>query len=126
MHMRLPRRVGGRNKATVMRYWAAQIVLIASEKLASVSTHPCPTVTMFLSSGCISLLLYGLKVSLAAAAVPPISMSDLSLAAAPFQLPDNSTISSNLDGTQQQQELQQLFNSNQTSATYVELPEASP
>ena len=81
---------------------------------------------MFLSSGCISLLLYGLKVSLAAAAVSPISRSDVSLATAPFQLPDNSTLSSNLNVTQQQQESPQLLYSNYSLVTYVEIPEASP
>ena len=81
---------------------------------------------MFLSSGCISLLFYGLKASLAAAAVPPISMSDISFAATPFQLPDNSTLSSNLNITQQQQESPQLLYSNDTLATYIGIPKASP
>ena len=81
---------------------------------------------MFLSSGCISLLFYGLKASLAAAAVPPISMSDISLAATPFQLPDNSTLSSNLNITQQQQDSPQLLYSNDTLATYIGIPKASP
>ena len=124
--MRLPRRVGDRNRGTVVRYWLAQITLIRSEKLAPGSTHPRPPMTMFHSSGCISLLLYGLKTSLATAALPPISMSDVSLAAAPLPLPDNTTLSSDLNVTQQQQELLQTFNSNQTSATYVESPDASP
>ena len=82
---------------------------------------------MFLSSACIPLLFYALKARLAAAAVPPFSMSDVSLAAAPFQLPDNSTLSSNLNVTQQQQqESPQLLSSNYTLAAYVEIPEASP
>ena len=82
---------------------------------------------MFLSGGWVSLLLCVRKASLAAAAVPPlpISLSGSSLAAAPLQLPDNSTQSSNNNGTQDQQDLLQLLNSNQTSATYVEFPEAS-
>ena len=108
-----------------MRDLVAQIILIPSEKLASGSTHLCPTVDMFLSSACIPLLLYGLKASLAAAAVPPMSLGDFSLAAAPFQLPDNSTLSSNLNVTQQQQESPQLLYSNYTLAAYVEIPEAS-
>ena len=71
---------------------------------------------MFLSGGCISLLLCVLKDSLASAAVPPpaISLSGSSLAAA-LLLPDNSTLTSNLNVTQQEQKLLQLFNSNQTS-----------
>ena len=83
--------------------------------------------TVFLSGGCISLLLCVLKYSLAAAAIPPpaISLSGSSLAAA-LLLPDNSTLTSNLNVTQQQQELLQLSNSNQTSARFVEIPKASP
>ena len=80
---------------------------------------------MFFSSGCIPLLLYELKASLAANAVPfPISMSDTSLVAAPLQLSDNSTQSSN-NQTQEQQESLQLVHSNHTLARYVENPEAS-
>lgn len=80
---------------------------------------------MFFSSGCIPLLLYGFRASLAAPAVPfPISMSDISLAAAPLQLSDNSTQSSN-NQTQEQQESLQLVYSNHTLARYVENPEAS-
>ena len=77
---------------------------------------------MFLSCGWVSLLLCVLKAGLAAAAVPPtISLSGSSLAAAPLLLPDNSTLASNLNVTQQQQELLQLSNSNQASAPYVKI-----
>lgn len=89
--------------------------------------HPCPPVTMFFSSGCITLLLYVLKASPAATAIPsPLSMSDISLAAAPLQLPDNSTQSSNNNKTQEQQESLQLLYSNHTLARYVEISKAGP
>ena len=81
---------------------------------------------MVLSSGCIYLLFCALKASLAAAAVPPISMSDISLAATPFRLLDNSTLSSNLNITQQRQDSPQLLYSNDTLATYIGLPKARP
>ena len=84
---------------------------------------------MFFSSGYIFLLLYGLKASLAATAVPsPILTSDTSLAAAPLQLSDNSTQSNNNNNnrTQELHESLQLLYSNYTIATYVKIPDASP
>ena len=81
---------------------------------------------MFFSSGCITLLLYALKASLAVTAIPsPISMSDTPFAAVPLQLPNNSTQSSN-NKTQEQQESLQLVYTNHTIARYVEIAEASP
>ena len=78
---------------------------------------------MLFSSGCITLLLYALKASLAATATP--SPSDTPLAAVPLQSPNNGTKSSN-DKTQEQQESVQLIYTNHTTARYVEIAEASP
>lgn len=88
-------------------------------KLVSESTRLRPTVNMLLSSARIPLLFYALKACLAAAALPPISISDLSFAAAPLLLPVNITQSSNVNISQQQQELLQLLSSNYTLTTYV-------